>query len=73
MGILRNWLFKRLGVHVCEEFTQWEKHLANCTRTHEIDPFTLSTVVLKKPIVFTRTWQERRCTMCGKIEQRELD
>lgn len=65
-----NWLLKRLGYHVCEEFTRWRTIEAQYART----PMLFET---SPPgdgrIRFTRCWQERECTVCGKLQQRELE
>jgi hypothetical protein len=66
-----NWLWKRLGYHVCEEFTQWETYEGKYSRptSYEQDG---SIWIETKKITFTRRWQERRCTICGRLEQRDL-
>lgn len=66
-----NWLWKKLGYHVCEEFTQWETRQENFTRpvrdmTERIKLGWVTTVE------YTKRWQERRCTICGVMEQRSL-
>lgn len=65
-------LIKRLlHRHVCEEFTQWETHTGHYSRPAEdLDGMLL--VLDRAKIKYTKRWQERTCTICGKIEQREL-
>lgn len=63
-----NQLWKWLGYHVCEEFTQWEK----VTATVVVTPYIGKLPVLKMQHEATRTWQERRCTLCGKIYKEKL-
>lgn len=71
-----NWLKKRLGYHVCEEFTQWETKEARYSR-----PTTLADGIMPdffnnettKEIIWNERWQERRCTICGEIQQRKLN
>lgn len=58
--------------HVCDEWTQWERKKGDYERTHYYDGLgNLET--LAKPVITTRHWQERRCTQCGLIQQRELE
>lgn len=59
------------GRHVCEEFTRWETKERNFVRA----PIDINEKVLngwKTEIEYTRRWQERQCTICGKIQQRDL-
>lgn len=64
-----NWLWKRLGYHVCEEYTRWElKEHQNEEAPSMTERLALG--IQKK--VTTIRWQERQCTICGKIEQRVL-
>ncbi len=71
--LLTNWIRKRLGHHVCEEFTRWERREQDFLKTHEWDDVFGETRVLPKPQKYTRVWQERQCTICGKIEQQSLE
>lgn len=66
---LYNWLLKKLGYHVCEEFTQWENKEALFSRPATMEEYVSANT---RTIEFTRRWQERQCTICGKIEQRTL-
>lgn len=69
-----NWLYKWMGYHVCEEFTQWERRedrvLAGIL---DDDPVKarggLKIDSRNYPPTWRIRWQERRFTMCGKIEQ----
>ena len=66
INLISVWFRKRiLGQHVCEEFTQWE---------YKESPWEKTSWHSGKPIVkqIVRCWQERRCTLCGKIQQEEL-
>lgn len=57
--MLIDWLKKKFGCHVCEELTRWEVRLS-CGR-YGTGP------------EFTERWQERQCTICGKIQQTLLE
>jgi hypothetical protein len=65
-------LIKRwMGIHVCEEFTRWEVRNARYSRPANLledGPIACR----KGTIEFTRKWQERQCTICGRIEQQDL-
>ena len=63
-----DWLWKRLGYHVCEEFTQWEQHSA----TVLVTPYSGKMPLLSMQHEVTRCWQERRCTICGKTRKESL-
>ena len=65
------WLWKRLGYHVCEEFTQWQDCRGTYTRptTVELDGMLALDV---DQITYSRRWQERSCTICGLIQQRDI-
>lgn len=75
---LCDWLTEKLGHHVCREFTQWEVYTIERERRLEpadgmayylaVQTGTHSTDTVK----FTDVYQERRCTLCGKVEQRPL-
>jgi hypothetical protein len=64
---LWGWLW---GIHICEEFTQWDVKTGTYhrPRLHQ-DGICDPTISM---ITYTKRWQERRCTICGKMEQREL-
>lgn len=64
-----NFMRRRRGEHICEEFLPWKTHTEMKVR--------LSTEAEKKAhggaISFDETaFQERSCTICGKIEQAKL-
>ena len=61
--------WKWLGYHVCEEFTQWEKRAFVRTRAATRDERTWGNV---QTVRFCVNYQERRCVICGKIQQRAL-
>jgi len=75
-----NWFWKLLGIHCCEEFTQWEEKRARFSRIpttmderlHVITRQTGWNQADDGRIQYTEHWQERRCTLCGKIQQRKL-
>lgn len=76
-----NWLWKYLGYHVCEEFTQWERKAERRARMPVTFEERLHVMTRQVPwnqaddglIRYERKWQERRCTLCGKIQQRDLE
>jgi hypothetical protein len=68
--MLLNWLRKKMGYHVCEEFTQWIEY----ERLFERQAYHNEPAFIKSGVVrFTTRWQERKCTICGKIQQEVLD
>ena len=68
-----NWFWKWLGYHVCEEFTRWETKQANYSRPRVRYDDGCFQEYSEERITYTRRWQERTCTICGKVEQRELN
>lgn len=69
-----SWIKKKLGYHVCEEFTQWQTMRGTYEREPDItSPGDFQAMVENRKIIFTKRWQERQCTICGKIEQRSLE
>ena len=64
-----NWFWKWLGYHVCEEFTQWAEREWVCTRAATSAERAYGNI---KQVKYRKRVQERRCTLCGKIEQRLL-
>ena len=73
MNLLTKWIRKRLGHHVCEEWTQWEQKRAEYVKTHYYIGDSDIPFEMTHPQEYTRQWQERRCTICGLIERRGLD
>jgi hypothetical protein len=83
MGLLSGTIVGLLGLamhawmsrdkHRCEEFTQWDDMLvhysypADPTNPREVQAYTQG-----EPVRGTRRQQQRRCTICGKIEIRKL-
>ena len=61
-----NWLKKKLGYHVCEEWTQWETHEIQCV----VVPYVGGLPIQTMEYTVTRRYQERRCTIC---ERRQLN
>lgn len=61
-----------LGWDCCGEWTQWETYRGEFNRA----PRSSSEKNLAggvDTITFTKHWQERCCTLCGRIQQRELN
>lgn len=73
--LLMNWLRKKLGVHVCEEFTQWtvihrfSMPIKASQFNEDVSRAVQSSIERGH---FTSRIQERTCTICGKVEQQEL-
>ena len=67
-----NWFKKRLGYHVCEEFTQWERKTRNVTRPSVLEHDGVLALG-HKTVTRTDLWQECRCTECGRIQQLPLE
>ncbi len=65
LSMLRNWLAGKLGCHVCDEFTRWETIKGE-------DPATVYSVGGVATCRKVR-WQERTCTICGKVYVRFID
>ena len=66
------WLRRILGIECCGPWSPWETHEAKFSRI----PFTMDERIRsgwQDSIEFTRRWQERHCTVCGKIQQREMN
>lgn len=73
-----NWLRRLCGYHVCEEFTRW----TTVTVDHVLDRDDVifgrvpAGSVLHKTegarCTYRSRWQERQCTLCGKIYIRRL-
>ena len=65
--------------HVCEEFTQWTKKTVRYTRRlnaddglayfNAITQGTIDTIQVN----WIECYQERRCTLCGRIQQEQLE
>ncbi len=67
--LLTNWIRKRLGHHVCEEFTRWQRKQDEWEVIPVIEGIPMHSMTCKR----TAIWQERQCTICGKIEQQSLE
>ncbi len=67
-----NWIKKKLGYHVCEEWTQWEQFQGTFRRptSYEVDG---SLWINVKELEYTRRWQERKCTICGRQQVESLE
>ena len=68
--MILNWIRKRFGYHVCEEFTQWEDVTRQMVRAPTEDE-VWNGGKIGTMIEYIEKWQLRRCTMCGKIETRQ--
>jgi hypothetical protein len=55
--------------HECEEFTQWSDCSANVLIVADANGNRLPD---ERQYELVRYWQERRCTICGWLEQRPL-
>ncbi len=68
-------MFKRIkglfNTHCCEEFTQWENKEVVFSYIPSQSENLLAHVLQEKR-EYSKRWQERHCTICGKIQQREL-
>ena len=67
-GVIR----RLIGWECCGEWTQWEVKAANFERPCTMDD---GMAFLKglTTIEHTKRWQERQCTLCGRMQQRNLD
>jgi hypothetical protein len=67
-----NFILRLLGWRCCGEWTQWEVRSQNYSRPVR---YSDGNVYLagEKRLEYTQKWQERRCTMCGKIQQKPLE
>ena len=70
--MILNWLKKKLGYHVCEEFTRWETRVGLYERPCGPGDGNQYFAGVKT-IEFSRRWQERTCTICGKTQQRSME
>lgn len=66
-----NWFRRRLGYHVCDEFTRWTVRTQERLRAPTADEFFRGGVMHQLVRVHDR-WQERECTVCGKVHRREI-
>jgi hypothetical protein len=69
--LIETFIREVLHKHYCTEFTQWEKKIIECNRiANENDnPIAYATMQV---ITYTRVYQERRCVICGKVQQESL-
>ncbi len=67
-----HWLWCKLtGQHYCDEFTQWV--MMRCEHSRPAKDIMEVIAANTHVITYTKRWQERKCTICGKVQQRELD
>ena len=64
------WLNRLIGRHVCEEYTQWRVLTGERDRAPTYQEFTLGGASAMITVVVR--WQERSCTICGRLQQRML-
>lgn len=69
-SFLRGWLRRLFGWDCCGSWSEWKTYKAKCSRIP--DNYEELTLAGCENIIFTRRWQERYCTKCGKIQQRDL-
>ena len=65
-----HWLKKKLGYHVCEHFTQWERKV---TERNLVYFTSFGFPIPNSDHVERIIWQERTCTECGRIFQKLLN
>jgi hypothetical protein len=66
-----NWLAKFLGLQCCGPWTSWERKERDCQVYPGVFPRLIGPDL--ESVNVTQVWQERRCTVCGKIQQKRLD
>lgn len=64
------WIKKRLGCHVCDEFTQWKSYSCRCIRASR--PGDGNAYIDGRDVEWTEHWQARSCVICGKVEHSAL-
>ena len=67
--LLLNWLKRRTGYHVCDEFTRWKKETVVTEK--EPDHWQRQANVVR--LVKTKRMLWRECTICGRVYQKDLD
>lgn len=68
------WMETVLDRHVCKEFTRWEIEIREYTRP--VEPGEVISSDYNNDlatIAFSRRYQSRKCTICGKVEQQRLE
>jgi len=68
---MMKFIYRLLGWECCGEWTQWTDRQSDFERPTDYDTDGIIAFRTDR-IVFTRRWQERKCTICGKIQQRDL-
>lgn len=68
-----NFIYRLLGWRCCGEWTPWDDRQANFERPVDILLDSVCAATMNDKVVFTIRWQERKCSVCGKIQQRRLD
>jgi hypothetical protein len=67
-----HWLRRWFGWDCCGEWTQWETLQAEYSRPPRDSLEWISLGTTATQVRYTRRWQERRCTLCGRVQQQEL-
>lgn len=66
------WIRKKLGYHICEDFTEWKHNQRTHARLPNHRDDTLTQIVRNEKIYNTVYWQERKCKICGFIQHKKL-
>jgi hypothetical protein len=64
-----NYIAEFFGGHVCWEFTRWQRKKQNYSRPARPEEALMCNL---QTVEFTQCWQERECTLCGKVFQAKL-
>ena len=64
-----NWFWKRLGYHVCEEFTRWRQResVSSCA------PWEVDWIKGVVRVETVTRYLERECTICGLIQRKTIE
>lgn len=63
-----NWFRKKLGLHICESWTEWKFYEASGSTI----PIVGKTLFESMRCTVTRAWKERTCVVCGKVEWKNI-
>jgi hypothetical protein len=68
---MKSFIYRLLGWECCGEWTQWTTRQADFERPAK---YSLDGEIALRTdtIVYTLRWQERQCTVCGRMQQRDL-
>ena len=70
--LMYNFISRLLGWTCCGDWSKWEVKQSNFTRPCDVEG-GVHFIKLEKNITFTKTWQERTCLKCGKVQQSSLN